>query len=55
MREIIDAIGEDPEREGLRQTPHRIAEMYAELFAGLAVDPCEILRRRLLRSATTRW
>ena len=37
--EIIAAIGEDPNREGLRGTPRRIAEMYAELFAGLDVDP----------------
>jgi GTP cyclohydrolase I len=44
VREILVAIGEDPEREGLRQTPRRVAEMYAELFAGLAVDPYEFLR-----------
>ena len=44
VREIIEAIGEEPEREGLRQTPHRVAKMYAELFAGLTVDPYEILR-----------
>ena len=39
VREIIEAIGEDPEREGLGETPRRIAEMYAELFAGLARTP----------------
>ena len=44
VREILEAIGEDPEREGLRRTPLRVAEMYAELFAGLAMDPQEILR-----------
>jgi GTP cyclohydrolase I len=44
VREILDAIGEDPTREGLRRTPLRVAEMYAELFAGLAMDPQEILR-----------
>jgi GTP cyclohydrolase I len=44
VREILEAIGEDLEREGLRQTPRRVAEMYAELFAGLAMDPHEILR-----------
>jgi len=38
---IIRAIGEDPERGGLRDTPTRIAEMYAELFSGLGVDPKE--------------
>jgi len=40
---IIKAIGEDPEREGLAGTPRRVAEMYAELFAGLDVDPKEEL------------
>lgn len=35
---IIEAIGEDPEREGLRGTPQRIAEMYSELFAGIDMD-----------------
>jgi GTP cyclohydrolase I len=36
---IIEAIGEDPRREGLADTPRRIAEMYAELFMGIGVDP----------------
>lgn len=36
---IIKAIGEDPEREGLVDTPRRVAEMYAELFMGLDIDP----------------
>ena len=40
---IIKAIGENPEREGLVGTPERIAEMYAELFMGLAMDPKEEL------------
>ena len=40
---IIRAIGEDPEREGLIGTPSRIAEMYAELFMGLNMDPKEEL------------
>ena len=43
VREIIDAIGEDPQREGLAGTPRRIADMYAELFAGLCQDPREVL------------
>lgn len=34
VREILEAIGEDPEREGLRRTPQRIAQMYAEIFSG---------------------
>jgi len=36
---IIKAIGEDPNREGLVDTPRRVAEMYAELFMGLDIDP----------------
>ena len=39
VREILHAIGEDPAREGLRQTPQRVARMYAELFAGINDDP----------------
>ena len=36
---IIKAIGEDPKREGLLETPRRVAEMYAELFSGIDSDP----------------
>ncbi|MGH8297237.1 MAG: GTP cyclohydrolase I FolE [Steroidobacteraceae bacterium] len=39
VREIIIAMGEDPDREGLRNTPSRIARAYAELTAGLWLDP----------------
>ncbi len=39
VREILEAIGEDPEREGLRQTPQRVAAMYDEVFSGLADAP----------------
>jgi GTP cyclohydrolase I len=39
MVSMIEAIGEDPLREGLKDTPRRVAEMYAELFSGLDVDP----------------
>jgi len=42
-REIIEAIGEDPAREGLVRTPERIAEMYRELFSGLFEDPLDVL------------
>lgn len=38
VREILEAIGEDPEREGLQETPKRVARMYAEVFAGLHRD-----------------
>jgi len=41
---IIEAIGEDPKREGLVGTPKRIAEMYAEVFGGIYEDPGEELR-----------
>jgi len=44
VRELILAIGDDPERDGLRDTPRRIADMYAEIFEGLTVDPREYLR-----------
>jgi GTP cyclohydrolase I len=44
VREILLAVGEDPEREGLRDTPERVARMYAELFGGLAADPREHLQ-----------
>jgi GTP cyclohydrolase I len=44
VREILLAVGEDPEREGLRETPARVARMYAELFSGLHADPAEHLQ-----------
>jgi GTP cyclohydrolase IA len=43
VREILIAIGEDPDRDGLRRTPARVARAYAELFAGLRVDPSDVL------------
>jgi GTP cyclohydrolase IA len=43
VREILLAIGEDPDRDGLRRTPARVARAYAELFAGLRVDPAQVL------------
>jgi GTP cyclohydrolase I len=39
VREILEAIGEDPDREGLVATPERVANMYAEIFSGLREDP----------------
>jgi GTP cyclohydrolase IA len=41
VRMILEGIGEDPEREGLRETPQRVAEMYAELTAGMREDPTQ--------------
>ncbi|GAA1373745.1 GTP cyclohydrolase I FolE [Luteococcus sanguinis] len=43
VREILIGIGEDPDREGLRETPERVARSYAEIFAGLGQDPAELL------------
>jgi GTP cyclohydrolase I len=42
-RELLVAIGEDPDRPGLRQTPERVADAYAEFFAGVGVDQAEPL------------
>jgi GTP cyclohydrolase I len=44
VREILIAVGEDPDRDGLVKTPARVARAYAELFAGLRVDPAQVLR-----------
>jgi GTP cyclohydrolase I len=43
VRELLIAIGEDPERDGLRDTPRRVAKAYAELLAGMDQDPREVL------------
>ncbi len=43
VREILLAIGEDPEREGLLETPERVADAYTQLFSGLAKDPARHL------------
>jgi GTP cyclohydrolase I len=45
VREILLAVGEDPDREGLRDTPARVARMYSELFVGLRQDPRSVLSR----------
>jgi GTP cyclohydrolase I len=44
VRELLEAIGEDPDREGLLETPRRVADMYVELFEGIESDPGEHLR-----------
>lgn len=44
VRMILEAIGEDPEREGLQGTPARVARMYSEIFCGLEQDPAEHLK-----------
>lgn len=45
VREILAAVGENPDREGLLETPARVGRMYAELFGGLHVDPARHLKR----------
>lgn len=45
IREVLLAVGEDPDREGLRDTPDRVARMYAEVFQGLRQDPRLHLRK----------
>ena len=43
VREILEAIGENPDRDGLQDTPERVARMYSEIFSGLHDDPAEHL------------
>ena len=45
VRELLIAVGEDPDREGLQDTPARVARAYEEVFAGLHVDPTEVLNK----------
>lgn len=45
VREILAAVGENPDREGLLETPARVGRMYAELFGGLHLDPARHLKR----------
>jgi GTP cyclohydrolase I len=44
VRDILEAIGEDPDREGLKETPKRVANMYEEIFAGISQSPEEHLK-----------
>jgi GTP cyclohydrolase I len=43
VRQILKAIGEDTERQRLQRTPQRVAEMYAEIFSGIGVDPTSVV------------
>jgi GTP cyclohydrolase I len=49
VREILRAVGEDPDRDGLQETPARVARMYAEIFAGLHQDPREHLQKTFIQ------
>jgi GTP cyclohydrolase I len=42
VRMILEGIGDDPDREGVADTPRRVADMYEEIFAGVGVDPTPI-------------
>ncbi len=44
VRDILEAIGEDPKREGLRETPRRVADMYAEIFSGIGKNAGQELK-----------
>lgn len=44
IRELLTAIGEDPNREGLLETPRRVAQMYTEIVGGFDLDAAEVLR-----------
>ena len=43
VKEILQAIGEDTEREGLKDTPRRVAQMYSDIFSGIKIDPAKSL------------
>ncbi len=45
IRELLFAVGEDPDREGLRETPARVARSYEELFAGIGQNPVDVLSK----------
>jgi GTP cyclohydrolase I len=47
VRELLEAIGENPDRPGLRQTPERVADAYGEFFAGVDADPAAPLSRTI--------
>ncbi|OQX61507.1 MAG: GTP cyclohydrolase I FolE [Anaerolinea sp. 4484_236] len=51
IEEILTAIGEDPNREGLQKTPERVARAYAELLAGYRTDPIELLNEAIFHAS----
>src|SRR3954466_9915927 len=56
VRTLIRWVGDDPDREGLKGTPKRVAKAYKEWFAGYDEDPSDYLQRRSSKSAAmTKW
>jgi GTP cyclohydrolase IA len=55
VRDILVAVGEDPSRPGLVDTPRRVAHAYAELFAGLRVDPADALGKSFEEGYRELW
>lgn len=47
VKEILEGIGEDPQRQGLLKTPHRVAKMYKEVTTGYALDPIKIINNAI--------
>ncbi|MEH3090255.1 MAG: GTP cyclohydrolase I [Microbacterium arborescens] len=47
VRDLLEAIGEDPDRPGLKQTPQRVADAYAEFFSGVGADAAEPLQHTI--------
>ena len=54
VRMILEGVGEDPGREGLVETPDRVARMYEEIFSGLYMDAAEPLAKRF-HVAVMKW
>ena len=55
VRNILVAIGEDPDREGLAETPDRVARMYEELFEGMHQNPTEIVLPKRREVFPSKW
>ena len=54
VKMILEAIGENPDREGLKETPFRVARMYEEIFSGLREDP-EMHLQKYFPKTTRKW